>query len=241
MIRLLTIPNPLTASSKPTPIAYPPTPKTDTYTFHRSCIVIRIIRQAPGVTDSYCWVGKLLSSDKELWLWPSSLCIILFLILSLSRGYRGASAPHHDDWWSLGGWLGRKWAGVTIRSKAIFISGKLWTIVMASNASKIKIENLQISNCSLQRLIYSGPPGDCRPCTASPSHNHQLSIFPLSSPVEFDLVFWVFPLLNGPIKQFWLLHLKDICCRSIGCRSIGCRLGQSCCCHPLIGTKWWRL
>lgn len=58
--------------------------------------MIRIIRQARRVTDSYCCVGKLLSPDKELWLWPSSLCIILFLILSLTGIWRGLWAP---SWW----------------------------------------------------------------------------------------------------------------------------------------------
>lgn len=45
------------------------------------------------MTDSYCCVGKLLSPDKELWLWPSSLCIILFLIPALSRDTEGPQWP----------------------------------------------------------------------------------------------------------------------------------------------------
>lgn len=67
-------------------------------TYHCSCIVIHIIRQARGVTDSYCCVGKLLSPDKELWLWPSSLCIILFLILCLMGIWEGGGLSI-TSWW----------------------------------------------------------------------------------------------------------------------------------------------
>lgn len=70
----------------------------NTYTFRRCRIEIGVIRQAGGVTDSHCCAGKLLSPDREPRLWPSSLCIILFLVPPPSRGdAEGPRRPHRDD------------------------------------------------------------------------------------------------------------------------------------------------
>lgn len=83
-------------------------PKTHLRSTNQCCrIAIQIIRQAWGMIDSYCSVGKLLSPDKELWLWPSSLCIILFLIVSL-RAMKELQPPHDDEWWGSRWWVEKK-------------------------------------------------------------------------------------------------------------------------------------